>query len=96
MSDFIRMLGLGMSRSGTCNKCGLERNKANHSKCDRWPMSYGSSKGFRYVSNSKESTLADLKGIVAAICAGDADETPVRFELKIIQTGNVEAPPEPK
>lgn len=49
-------------------------------------MSYGSAKGFHYVSNSKESTLADLKSIVAAICAGDDDGTPVRFEIKILQT----------
>jgi hypothetical protein len=53
-------------------------------------MQYGCSKGFSYVSNSHESTLADLKSIVAAICAGDADETPVRFEIKILQTRGIE------
>lgn len=90
MSDFIRMLGMKMSRKGTCNKCGDPRDKGNHSKCDRWPIANGCSKGFSYVSNSKESTLADLKSIVAAICAGDTDETPVRFEIKILQTRSVE------
>lgn len=86
MSDFIRMIGMKLSRKGTCNKCGEQRDKANHSKCDRWPVSHGCSKGFSYVSNSRESTLADLKSIVAAICGGDDDATPVRFEIKILQT----------
>ena len=91
MSDFIRMLGMKIAHNGICNKCGLRRDKANHQKCDRWPMRYGSSKGFKYVSNSKESTLADLKDITAAICSGDDDATPVRFELKIMQTRAFEA-----
>jgi hypothetical protein len=91
MSDLIRMMGMKISHNGTCNKCGNKRDIGSHSKCDRWPTMYGSPKGFSYVSNSKESTLADLKTIVEAICAGDADETPIRFELKVIQTRNVEA-----
>lgn len=89
MSDFIRMMGLKMSHNGSCNKCGLPRDKANHKKCDRWPSYYGSSKGFHYVANSKETNLAELKKIVEAICAGDNDKTPVRFEIRIIQTANV-------
>ena len=86
MSDFIRMYGLVMSHNGTCNKCGIKRDKGNHSKCDRWPVRYGTGKGFHYTSNSQESTLADLKSIVQAICAGDDDRTPVRFEIRIMQT----------
>jgi hypothetical protein len=79
-------MGLKMSHGGTCNKCGEPRNKGNHQKCDRWPSSHGCSKGFHYVSNSKESDLADLKTVVAALCVGDDPKTPVRFELKILQT----------
>lgn len=90
MSDLIRMYGMKMSRKGACNKCSEPRDKGNHSKCDRWPVGNGISKGFSYVSNSKESTLADLKSIVETICAGDLDEMPVRFEIKIMQTRNYE------
>lgn len=86
MSDLIRMRGMKMSHSGNCNKCGEPRSKGNHGKCDRWPTYHGSSKGFHYVSNSKESKLVDLKGIVEAICDGDDPNTPVRFEIKILQT----------
>lgn len=88
MSDFIRMYGMKMSHNGACNKCGLQRDKGNHSKCDRWPVSHGCAKGFSYVANSHETTIAELKAIIAAICAGDDDKTPVRFEIKILQTRN--------
>jgi hypothetical protein len=90
MSDLIRMLGMKMSHKGTCNKCGEPTDKGNHSKCYRWPTQYGGSKGFYYVANARETNLTELKNIVAVICSGDADETPVRFEIKIIQTRNCE------
>lgn len=96
MSDFIRMMGLKMSHNGTCNKCGVPRDKANHSKCDRWPSSHGLGKGFHYVSNSKESTLQDLMSIVKAICAGDDTRTPVRFDLRVMQTANLTDEEEPQ
>lgn len=86
MSDLIRMLGMGMSNGGTCNKCGISRKIGNHAKCDRWPSGNGISSGFHYVSNAKESNLADLKLVIESICAGDPDDTPVRFDLKIMQT----------
>jgi hypothetical protein len=89
MSDFIRMMGLKMSHNGTCNKCGKPRDRANHSKCDRWPAGNGISRGFHYVANSQETSLAELKNIIAAICAGDDDRTPVRFDIRIMQTANV-------
>jgi hypothetical protein len=88
MSDFIRMYGLKMSHKGVCNKCGDPTDKGNHRKCYRWPVSHGCAKGFTYVANARETSLAELKAIVAAICAGDDDETPVRFEIKIMQTRN--------
>lgn len=92
-SGLIRMLGLKMSRKGSCNKCGISRDSGNHKKCDTWPTSYGGSKGFHYVSNAKESSLADLKDIVNVICSGEPDDMPVRFELKIMQTMNYDERP---
>lgn len=53
-------------------------------------MGYGIGKGFTYVSNSKESTIEDLIAITTAICAGEHKDTPVRFEIKIMQTRNLE------
>ncbi len=87
--DLIRMMAMKMAHGLTCNKCGESRQKGNHQKCDRWPTAYGSSKGFHYVANCKETTLEELKKMVDLICAGEAIETPIRFELKIMQTRNI-------
>lgn len=94
MSDFIRMYGMKMSHNGTCRKCGGRRDKGNHNKCDRWPSGMSSRRGFHYVSNSVESTLADLKSVVAAISQGDSDDTPVQFELRIRHGGMVRSVPQ--
>lgn len=86
MSYFIRMFGCKMSHNGICRKCKKPRIEGNHKNCDRWPGSMSMSRGFHYVANSEETTLAELKRVVAAICGGDADNTPVQFELRIRQT----------
>jgi hypothetical protein len=85
MSSLIRMLGMKMSHNGTCRKCGQPRDKGNHSKCDRWPCGNGIGKGFHYVANSKETNLAEFKKMIALIAKGDADDTPVQFEIRIRQ-----------
>lgn len=90
MSDLIRMIGMKVSNKGACNKCGNSVESGYHANCNRWPVRYGLGKGFHYTGNSRETTLADLKKIVTVICAGDVDETPVRFEIKIMQTRNVD------
>jgi hypothetical protein len=88
MSDFIRVYGMKMSHIGTCAKCAKSREKGNHSQCDRWPGINSMRFGFHYVANSKETTLAELKRVVEAICAGDSDQTPVQFEIRIRQRLN--------
>ena len=94
MSDFIRVMQCKMSSKGTCAKCGNPRNSGNHSKCDRWPSTYGGSKGFHYVGNSVETNLDDLKTVVAGLMHGELLATPVRFEIRIMQTANCPAPVE--
>lgn len=84
MSDLIRMYGMKCSHNGTCRKCGLPRDKGNHKPCDRWP-SNGMRRGFRYVANSKETTLAELRNVVEQIVNGDSLDTPVQFEIRIRQ-----------
>lgn len=85
MSDFIRAYGMKMSHNGTCRKCKKSRDKGNHTECDRWPGGFGMTtpKGIHYTANSVETTLAELKKFVAAVCAGDADDTPVQFEIRV-------------
>lgn len=85
MSYFIRTYEMKMSHNGTCRKCGKPRDKGNHTKCDRWPGGFGmkTPKGIHYTANSVDTTLAELKKFVAAVCAGDADDTPVQFDIRV-------------
>jgi hypothetical protein len=85
MSDFIRAYGMKMAHNGVCRKCQKPRDKGNHDACDRWPGGFGmkTPKGIHYVGNSQETTLAELKKFVAAVCAGDDDSTPIQFEIRV-------------
>ena len=86
MSDLIRMYGMKLSHNGTCRKCGVRRDKGNHSKCDRWPSGgFSSIAGFHYTANSKESNLDEFKKITDLIARGDDPETPVQFEIRVRQ-----------
>lgn len=85
MSDLIRVYGMTCSHGGTCRKCGLPRagGGARHDKCDRWPGNSSMNRGFRYIANSQETTIGELKRTVAALSAGESDDTPIRFDLRI-------------
>ena len=83
MSDVIRAMGMGMSQNGACRKCGQPRESGSHSKCDRWPMKYGISKGFHFVGNSDLATVGELKKIIAAIVAGESDSQPLNFDIRV-------------
>lgn len=85
MSDFIRAYGMKMSHNGTCRKCGKPRDKGNHTKCDHWPGGFGmkTPRGVHYAANSRETTIAELKKFVAAICAGEDDATPIHFDIRV-------------
>jgi len=88
MSDLIRVYGMKCSQNGICRKCGISRDRGGHSQCDRWPTGM-MNRGFHYVANSEETTVAELVRLAAAIAEGD-ENTHVRFELRIRQ---VDAPP---
>jgi hypothetical protein len=79
MSDLIRMMHMEMSHNGTCRKCGQPRDKGDHSRCDSIRG------GFIYRANSEETTLLELKAMVALICKGDSDDTPIQFKLQVKQ-----------
>lgn len=85
MSDLIRMIGMSVSHNGTCRKCGQPRDKADHHKCDRWPVQYGVVKGFHYTGNSRETDLAEFMRIATLISACDDPKTSVRFDIRIMQ-----------
>jgi hypothetical protein len=88
MSDLVWMYGMKMSQSGICRKCGVDRGKGNHKKCDRWPSMISSKAGFQYNANSVETTIAELKKIVELIVAGEPEDTPVQFEIRIRGIGD--------
>ena len=85
MSDVIRAYGMKMSHNGHCRKCGISRDKGNHSKCDLWPCGNGVAKGFQYIANSQETTIEEFKNITTLIVSGERDDTHVRFEIRITQ-----------
>lgn len=85
MSDLIRMYGMKASQGGVCRKCGLERGNGNHTKCDRWPSMMSMNAGFHHIGNSHQTTLGELKKLVALICMGDDDDTPVQYDIRIRQ-----------
>jgi hypothetical protein len=83
MSDLIHMMGMTMSSTGTCLRCGEQRDKGSHSKCDRWPSSYGTGKGFRFIGNSDKMTIGELKRVVEAIAAGEKDDTVIHLDIRV-------------
>lgn len=93
MSNLIRMIGMTMSQTGICLRCGEQRDKGNHKKCDRWPSSYGCGKGFHFIGNSDKMTIGELKKIVQAIAMGEDDETVVHLDLRVRQAEHVPEPP---
>jgi hypothetical protein len=86
MSSYIRMIGVTMSQTGVCLKCGEQRDSGSHKKCDRWPSSYGVGKGFHFIGNSDAMTIGEFKKVVAALVAGENDETVVHLDLRIRQS----------
>ena len=66
-----------MSHNGTCRKCGQQRDKGDHKRCDYFRT------GLHYRANSKETTIAEFKSICALISEGEDDDAPVQFDIRI-------------
>lgn len=62
---------------GVCRKCGIERTKGNHKKCDLW---LARASGWHHLANNETTTGKDLKKLVECI----GDDTPIAFSVKLL------------
>ena len=65
------------SNKGKCRKCGLDREKANHKKCDLW---LSRANGWNHVVNNETTTGKDFKKFAESF----GDDTPIGFAVKIV------------
>jgi hypothetical protein len=62
---------------GVCRKCGVERTKGSHKKCDIW---LARASGWHHIANNKTTTGKDLKKLAENI----GDDTPIAFSVKLV------------